>query len=67
MAKAWKGPYKGLTVFYTGGVSAENLAGIVKSDPDGIFCGSALTKNIDDPEKMAEVAEKWLSIVYSKG
>ena len=67
MAKAWKGPYKGLTVFYTGGVSAENLAGIVKSDPDGIFCGSALTKNIDTPEKMAEVAEKWLSIVYSKG
>ena len=66
MAKAWKGPYKGLTVFYTGGVSEKNLADIVKSDPNGIFCGSALTKHIDDPHEIQEIAEKWLSIVYSK-
>ncbi len=66
IAKAWKGPYKGLTVFYTGGVSEKNLADIVKSDPDGIFCGSALTKYIDNPHKMEEVAENWLSIIYSK-
>ncbi len=66
VAKAWKGPYKGLTVFYTGGVSEENLADIVKSDPDGIFCGTALTRNIDNPHKMEEVAEKWISIIYSK-
>jgi 2-keto-3-deoxy-6-phosphogluconate aldolase len=66
IAKAWKGPYKGLNVFYTGGLSAENLGDILKSDPDGIFCGSALTKDIDNPEKMEEVAEKWLSIIYSK-
>lgn len=66
IAKAWKGPYKGLTVFYAGGVSEENLTDIVKSDPDGIFCGSALTKDVDDSERMAEVAEKWLSIIYSK-
>ncbi len=66
ITKAWKGPYKGLTVFYTGGVSEENLGDIVKNDPDGIFCGSALTKNINNPQKMEEVAEKWLSIIYSK-
>ncbi len=64
VAKAWKGPYKGLTVFYTGGVSAANLADILKSDPDGIFCGTALTKEIDNPKKMEEEAKKWLSIVH---
>ncbi len=66
VTKAWKGPYKGLTVFYTGGVSENNLADIVKSDPDGIFCGSALTRDIRNPHKMEEVAEKWISIIYSK-
>ncbi len=66
ITKAWKGPYKGLTVFYTGGISEENLAEIVKNDPDGIFCGSALTKDIGNPHKMEEVAEKWISIIYSK-
>jgi 2-keto-3-deoxy-6-phosphogluconate aldolase len=67
IAKAWKGPYKGLTVFYTGGLSEKNLRDIVKSDPDGIFCGTALTKDIGNPHKMKEVAEKWISLVYSKG
>jgi len=66
ITKAWKGPYKDLTIFYTGGVSADNLADIVKSDPDGIFCGSALAKKIDNPEEMEKTAEKWLSIIYSK-
>ena len=66
VVKAWKGPYKGLTVFYTGGVSEVNLAEIVKNDPDGVFCGSALTKNIGKPHMMEETAEKWMSIIYSK-
>jgi len=66
IAKAWKGPYKDLAIFYTGGVSANNLADIVKSDPDGIFCGSALAKKIDNPEEMEKTAEEWLSIIYSK-
>jgi 2-keto-3-deoxy-6-phosphogluconate aldolase len=66
VTKAWKGPYKDLTVFYTGGVSADNLADIVKVDPDGIFCGSALTKKINNPEEMEKTAEEWLSIIYSK-
>jgi 2-keto-3-deoxy-6-phosphogluconate aldolase len=66
ITKAWKGPYKGLTVFYIGGVSEENLGDIVKNDPNGIFCGSALTRDIEDPEEMKTVVEKWMSIIYSK-
>lgn len=66
VVKAWKGPYKGLTVFYTGGVFEVNLAEIVRNDPDGIFCGSALTKDVDNPHKMEETAKKWMSIICSK-
>jgi len=66
IAKAWKGPYKDLTIFYTGGVSAKNLSDIVKNDPDGVFCGSALAKKTDDPQEMEKTAEEWLSIIYSK-
>lgn len=65
LAKAWKGPYKGLTMVYTGGISLNNLQEAVALDPDGIFCGSAVTKNIDQPEKMIEEAKKWLEIIHS--
>lgn len=63
LSKAWKGPFKGLSVIYTGGVDREHLEEIVRFDPDGIFCGSALTKAIDQPQQMKEEAEKWLSII----
>lgn len=66
ITKAWKGPYKGLTVFYTGGVTSENLGEMVRMDPDGIFCGSALTKGIENPHMMEKTAEKWMSVIYSK-
>ena len=66
LAKAWKGPFKGLNIVYTGGISLKNLAEVVQFDPDGIFCGSAVTKAIDDPEKMKAEAEKWLDIIHSK-
>ncbi len=66
LAKAWKGPFKGLQLLYTGGVSLGNLADKVQLDPDGIFCGSALTKAIDEPEKMIEEAKKWISIIKNK-
>jgi len=66
LAKAWKGPFKGLNVVYTGGISLNNLAEVVQFDPDGIFCGSAVTKAIDDPEKMKAEAEKWLDIIHSQ-
>jgi len=66
LAKAWKGPYKDLTFVYTGGVSLKNLAEVSSLDPDGIFCGSAVTKAIDDPEKMVDEAKKWLEIIHQK-
>ncbi len=66
ITKAWKGPYKNLTVFYTGGISAENLGEIARTDPDGIFCGSALTTDVNNPQKMEEVARKWLAVISSK-
>jgi 2-keto-3-deoxy-6-phosphogluconate aldolase len=65
LAKAWKGPFKDLNVVYTGGISLNNLAEAVKMDPAGIFCGSAVTKAIDEPEKMVEEAKKWLEIIHS--
>ncbi len=65
LAKAWKGPFKGLTVVYTGGVSLENLKGLAEMDPDGIFCGSAVTKAIDEPDKMKAEAVKWLATIHS--
>jgi len=63
LSKAWQGPYKDLTVIYTGGISLNNLPQIVQSDPLGIYCGSALTKDINQPEKMVEEAQRWIEIV----
>ena len=64
LANAWKGPFKGLNVVYTGGISLKNLSEVAQMDPDGIFCGSAVTKSIDEPEKMKQEAEKWLEIIH---
>ncbi len=66
LAKAWKGPFKDLTLVYTGDVSLSNLAELVEFDPAGIFCGSAVTKAIDQPEKMVEEAQRWLDIIHAK-
>ena len=35
LSKAWKSAYKGLQMVYTGGISLNNLAELVKADPDG--------------------------------
>ncbi len=63
LAKAWKGPYKGLNIVYTGGISLENLQEMVRMDPEGIYCGSAVTKAIDQPDVMRAEAQKWLNII----
>lgn len=63
LAKAWKGPYKGINIVYTGGISLENLQNIVQMDPEGIYCGSAVTKAIDQPDLMRAEAQKWLNII----
>ncbi len=63
LAKAWKGPFGGLTVVYTGGVTVQNLQQIASLDTDGIFCGSALTKEIATPSLMQEEAKRWQAVV----
>ncbi|MDZ7264405.1 MAG: bifunctional 4-hydroxy-2-oxoglutarate aldolase/2-dehydro-3-deoxy-phosphogluconate aldolase [candidate division KSB1 bacterium] len=64
LAKAWQGPFKGLQVIYTGGITLTNLVDVVKQDPAGIFCGSAVTRLIAEPAKMQVEAEKWLEIIH---
>jgi len=63
-ASSWKGPYKDLAVVYAGGVSFKNLAEMAARDSAGVFCGSALTDKIENPEKMKEEAEKWLEVIH---
>lgn len=59
LAKAWRGPYKGLTVVYTGGITLETLKQAEQKDPRGVFCASLLTKKIDEPEKMKAEIRRW--------
>jgi 2-dehydro-3-deoxygluconokinase len=59
LAKAWRGPYKDLTVIYTGGMTLETLKQTTQKDPQGIFCASVLAKHIDDPEKMKAEINRW--------
>jgi 2-dehydro-3-deoxygluconokinase len=59
LKKAWEGPYKGITVFYTGGIKLENLEQANAFDPEGIFCASELAKNISDPELMKRDCVLW--------
>jgi len=66
IASSWKGPYPGLSVIYTGGVSLANISQIAQRDPSGIVCGSALTKQLDKPEQLKKTAEKWCQIVHGE-
>jgi len=66
LAAAWRGPFKGLTVVYTGGVNLGNLAELAAKDPEGIFCASALAEKADDPAAMAREAERWIAALEPK-
>jgi len=59
LAKAWKGPYKDLTIVYTGGVDLNNLLQLYKNDPNGIFCASAITKNLSNKQLFLEDIRRW--------
>ncbi|MGD2294346.1 MAG: KHG/KDPG aldolase/sugar kinase fusion protein [Candidatus Aminicenantes bacterium] len=59
LARAWRGPFKDLTVIYTGGLTLETLEKAVPKDPQGIFCASALTKSIDDEKEIVLQIRKW--------
>jgi 2-dehydro-3-deoxyphosphogluconate aldolase/(4S)-4-hydroxy-2-oxoglutarate aldolase len=63
LAPAWKGPYKGLQMVYTGGITLANLPQIAAFDPNGIFCGSALTKSAPDVAAMRAEGEKWQAVL----
>ena len=63
LAQAWKGPFPGLQVVYTGGLTLDNVGDLARRDPDGIFCASALTVPIDDREQMSVIARNWLGTI----
>jgi 2-dehydro-3-deoxygluconokinase len=63
IARAWRGPYKDLTVIHTGGVMEENLEDLIRQDPEGIFCASALVKNTDQPDKLRADVARWVAIM----
>jgi 2-dehydro-3-deoxyphosphogluconate aldolase/(4S)-4-hydroxy-2-oxoglutarate aldolase len=65
LSRAWRGPFKDLRFFYTGGINSKTLEEAVTFDPEGIFGGSALTKSIHDPDQMKTVARTWISIVQN--
>ncbi|MBD3414139.1 MAG: hypothetical protein GF421_06895 [Candidatus Aminicenantes bacterium] len=66
LKKAWTGPYSDVTVFYTGGVKLDNLIQANSMDPNGIFCASALTKHIHDPDVMKQDIKQWKSVLSAK-
>lgn len=66
LRQAWQGPFKGLTVIYTGGITLETLKDALSKDPNGIFCASALTKNLGNPEAMEEEVKKWKEMLSSQ-
>ena len=60
---SWKGPFKDVAVIYTGGITIETIKETAGKDPDGIFCASALTKHLDEPEKMKAEIKLWKDIL----
>lgn len=68
LAKAYQAAYAGLQMMYTGGISLNNLQSLVEYDPQGIFCGSAITKKVDEPDAMRQEARRWLDVIkHAKG
>jgi 2-dehydro-3-deoxygluconokinase len=63
LSHSWKGPYKDLTVVYTGGITLETLKEAVRKDPGGVFCASALTKRINEPKRMKQEVQQWKDVL----
>jgi 2-dehydro-3-deoxygluconokinase len=64
VAAAWQAVYPELTVVYTGGVTADHLAEIIRRDPRAIICGSALTRRIDEADATKAEAQRWLHLIH---
>jgi len=62
-ASAWRSVYPGLQLVYTGGVTLENVGRLARHDQDGLFCGSAVTKDHGDPDRLRDVAGQWLAAI----
>jgi len=67
LKKAWSGPFSQVTVFYTGGIKLTNLEKAQDMDPEGIFCASALTRNIQDPDCMETDIQHWKNTLKKEG
>ncbi len=67
LPRSWRGPYGNLTVIYTGGIDGVTLKKAFRKDPKGIFCGSDMTKHIDEPEKMTSDIQEWKAVLKSVG
>lgn len=63
---SWKGPFKDLTVIYTGGINLSTLKQAVQIDPEGIFCASALVKHVKEPSRMKAEIEQWKEVLRQK-
>jgi 2-dehydro-3-deoxygluconokinase len=61
--KAWRSVYPGIRFVYTGGVTPENVRRLSEDDPEGIFCGSALVRRLDDPVGMKKDVREWVRAV----
>ena len=66
LAQAWRGPYRNLTVIYTGGITLDTLSEALRKDPAGIFCASALAKHIDSPEKLEPEIREWQRVINER-
>ena len=66
LARAWRGPYKDLSVVYTGGITEDTLNQAVLKDPQGIFCASALAKTLENPEAARLTVRRWKEILEPK-
>jgi 2-dehydro-3-deoxygluconokinase len=63
MTRHWRSVYPGLTLVYTGGITLENVGRLARADANGIFCGSAVVRHADDPDRLRADAERWLGAV----
>lgn len=63
--EAWRAAYPGVRYLYTGGVTPENLREMAREDPQGIFCASALVRNLRDSGRLREDAGRWLEALES--
>jgi len=63
LPEAWRGPWRDLTVVYTGGISFDTLPIALTTDRNGIFCASALLKHLDDREETVAEISRWQKVI----